>query len=220
MPNVGVRRSTRVRCVISRLVAVAVLASTAAPAPLTAQGLWRRSHPPQWSLLLVGGGAYSLSDLEIIPSTDQNGGWTWDAGLRLQHARKSLSAGFERTRFDVGPDGAATTSGIYVEPRIAFGSRGGVRPYLFAHGVLITNYEVGDFCCSFGSASPDADGWSLGGGFGITSTPVGFVRFDLSASVSRLSGASDEQTTFDSWKGAGPVIAVRLGASVPLIGAP
>jgi hypothetical protein len=46
------------------------------------------------------------------------------------------------------------------------------------------------------------------------------VRFDLSASVSRLSGASDEQNTLDAWKGAGPVIAVRLGASVPLIGTP
>jgi hypothetical protein len=204
---------------VARWLTLVALASTAAAVPQGAQGLWRRSHPPQWSLLLVGGGAYSLSDLEIIPSTDQNGGWTWDAGLRLERARKSITAGFERTRFDVGPDGAATASGIYLEPRIAFGGRG-VRPYLFAHGVWITSYDVGSFCCSFGTASSDADGWSLGGGFGITSAPVGFVRFDLSASVSRLSGASDEQNTLDAWKGAGPVIAVRLGASVPLIGTP
>ena len=219
MPNVPWHGATRVHHTVKRWVALVALAGVAGAAPLAAQGLWRRSHPPQWSLLLVGGGAYSLSDLEIIPSTDQNGGWTWDAGLRLQHARMAIAAGFERTRFDVGPDGAATTSGIYVEPRIAIDNRG-VRPYLFAHGVWITKYDVGTFCCSFGSASPDADGWSLGGGFGITSAPVGFVRFDLSASVSRLSGASDDQNPLDSWKSAGPVVAVRLGASVPLIGAP
>ena len=91
--------------------------------------------------------------------------------------------GFEQTRFDIGSDGAATTSGIYFEPRLGLGTRR----------------------------------WSYGAGFGLTSAPVGFVCFDLSASVSRLSGESDVENS-QSWKGAGPVVAIRLGASVPLIG--
>jgi hypothetical protein len=159
-----------------------------------------------------------LSDLEIVPGTDQNGGWSWDAGFRLQKGRGALGVGFERTRFNVGYDGAATTSGIYVEPRLSFGGRG-IRPYVFAHGARVLDYDVGSFCCSVYQATADADGWSYGGGFGLTTLPVGFVRFDLSASVSKLSGES-ELVNFDSWKSAGPVVAVRLGASVPLIGAP
>ena len=218
MPNVCLRRSNRAHCAVTRAWVFAVLASAVAAAPLSAQGLWRRSHPPQWSLLLVGGGAYSLSDLEVVPGTDQNGGWSWDAGLRLQNGRGALAVGFERTRFDVGPDGAATTSGIYVEPRLSFGGRG-VRPYVFAHGSRVFDYEVGSFCCNVYEAPRDADGWSFGGGFGFTTAPVGFVRFDLSASVSRLSGES-ELVNFQKWKGAGPVAAVRLGASVPLVGSP
>jgi hypothetical protein len=202
-----------------RVLAFAAFSTATVAAPLTAQGLWRRSHPPTWSLLLVGGGAYSLSDLEIIPSTDQNGGWSWDAGLRLASGHKSMSAGFERTRFNVGFDGAAITSGVFVEPRFAFGDRG-IRPYVFAHGARILDYDVGNFCCSIQSASGKGDGWSFGGGFGLMSAPVGYVRFDLSASVSKLSGESDRQDTIDSWKSAGPVVAVRLGASVPLVGAP
>jgi hypothetical protein len=45
---------------------------------------------------------------------------------------------------------------------------------------------------------------------------VGNVRFDLSARVDRMSGESD--ATDGPWKGAGPVVGVRLGASVPLFG--
>ena len=202
------------RCSITAALFTATLT-----APLASQGLWRRSNPPTWSLLLVGGGAYSLSDLEIVPSTDQNGGWAWDAGLRLASGRKSIGAGFERTRFNVGPDGAAVTSGVYVEPRYALGDRG-VRPYVFAHAARILDYKLGRFCCSSQAASPTANGWSYGAGFGLTTAPIGYVRFDLSASVNKLSGESDEQNTLDSWKSAGPVAVVRLGASLPLIGVP
>jgi hypothetical protein len=167
--------------------------------------------------MLVGGGSYSLSDLEIIPGTDQNGGWSWDAGLRLQRGRGSIGVGFERTRFDLGPDGAATTSGIYLEPRLTLGTRSvGLRPYFFLHGARIFDYDV-DFCCSVYPTFRNADGWAYGGGFGVTTAPVGFVRFDLSASVSRLSGESDVGNS-GSWEGAGPLVAIRLGASVPLIG--
>jgi len=202
---------------VLRVAALAALAAATVTAPLSAQRKlpWSRTAP--WSLLLVGGGSYSLSDLEIVPGTDQNGGWSWDAGLRLQRGRGSLGVGFERTRYDLGSDGAATPSGIYLEPRLALGGRGvGLHPYVFLHGVWIYDYEV-DFCCSVYPTFQDADGWSFGGGFGLTTSPVGFIRFDLSASVSQLSGES-EMVNFESWEGAGPLVAIRLGASVPLIG--
>jgi hypothetical protein len=71
--------------------------------------------------------------------------------------------------------------------------------------------------CSVYTASSNAQGWLFGGGFGVATAPVGNVRFDLSASVNRLSGESDTGDT-GTWKGAGPVVGVRLGASVPLFG--
>ena len=168
-------------------------------------------------LALDGGGSYSVSDLEIVPGTDQNGGWSWDAGLRLEHGRGAIGVGYEGSRFDVGPDGSATTSGIYVKPRFNWGhDRRAVRPYLFANVTWIFDYDVSTFCCSDYTASSDASGWSVGGGFGITTAPVGNVRFDLSARVDRMSGESDASD--GPWKGAGPVVGVRLGASVPLFG--
>ena len=167
--------------------------------------------------MLTGGGAYALSDVEIAPGTDQNGGWAWDVGLRLQRDRGSIGFGFERTRYDVTLTGHAVTSAVYVEPRFAFGARAGVRPYVFAHGAWVYDYDV-DACCSVYRTSQDADGWSYGGGFGLTTPPIGFVRFDVSAGISKLSGESELEQLQD-WKGAGPVVALRLGASVPLMGA-
>jgi hypothetical protein len=220
MPERRLCRAIRIHTAAAlRVAALAALAAALVTAPLSAQRIGWWSRPAPWSLLLVGGGSYALSDVEIVPGTDQNGGWSWDAGLRLQRGRGAIGAGFEQTRFDVGSDGAATTSGIYLEPRLGLGlgTRGsGPRPYVFLHGAWIFDYDVDD-CCSVYSTSQSADGWSYGAGFGLTSVPVGFVRFDLSASVSRLSGESDVEN-FQSWKGAGPVVAIRLGASVPLIG--
>lgn len=100
--------------------------------------------------------------------------------------------------------------------RAALAARpGGVRPYVFFHGARIYDYDV-EFCCSVYPVFEKGRGWSYGGGFGLTTVPVGFVRFDLSASVSRLSGESGSD--FGPWEGAGPVVALRLGASVPLLG--
>lgn len=218
MPSSRLCRSKRVHPTAAlRLAAHVALAMAMVTAPLSAQRGRRWSQPSPWSLMLVGGGSYSLSDLEIIPGTDQNGGWSWDAGLRLQRGRGSLGVGFERTRFDLGADGAATPSAIYLEPRLAVAARaGGVRPYVFLHGARIYDYDV-DFCCSVYPVFENGTGWSYGGGFGLTTAPVGFVRFDLSASVSRLSGES-ERGDFGPWEGAGPLVALRLGASVPLLG--
>ncbi len=201
-----------------RALALAVLGAIAISTPATAQ-LWPWGHrPAPWSLVLDGGGSYSVSDLEIVPGTDQNGGWSWDAGLRLERGRGAVGIGYERSRFDVGPDGSSTTSGIYVKPRFNWGDgKRGVRPYLFANVTWIFDYDV-RFCCSVYSASSNASGWLVGGGFGITTAPVGYVRFDLSASVDRMSGESDADDP-GPWKGAGPVVGLRLGASVPLFGA-
>jgi hypothetical protein len=196
----------------------AVLAIVTVSTPASAQWFRWGSRPAPWSLVLEGGGSYSVSDLEVVPGTDQNGGWSWDAGLRVERGRGAVGVGFERSRYDVGPDGSSTTSGIYVKPRFHWGEgRRSIRPYLFAHGAWIFDYDV-TFCCSVYTANSNAEGWSFGGGFGVTTAPFGNVRFDLSASVDRLSGESD---TGDSgaWKGAGPVVGVRLGASVPLFGA-
>jgi hypothetical protein len=195
--------------------ALVVLALLTLSAPASAQWFRWGQRPAPWSLLLEGGGSYSVSDLEIVPGTDQNGGWSWDAGLRLERGRGSVGVGFERSRFDVGPDGSSTTSAIYVKPRLSWGEgRRSIRPYLFAHGAWIFDYDVS----SFYTANSNAEGWAFGGGFGVTTAPVGNVRFDLSASVDRLSGESDTGD-IGTWKGAGPVVGVRLGASVPLFGA-
>ncbi|HUQ82075.1 MAG TPA: hypothetical protein VM076_13075 [Gemmatimonadaceae bacterium] len=164
---------------------------------------------------MTGGGSYALSDVEIVPGVDQNGGWSWDAGLRVGRGAASLGLGYQRLRLDIGPGGTGTISAAYAEPRLGFG-RGmwGVQPYLFARGARIFDYDV-SFCCSAYPANSNADGWIAGGGFGAAFAPIGTVRFDLSAGVQRLLGESDE-TNFGSWKGAGPMIDVRLGASIPL----
>ncbi len=200
-----------------RVPALAVLGAITISAPASAQW-WPWGHRPDpWSLVLDGGGSYSVSDLEIVPGTDQNGGWSWDAGLRLEHGRGAVGVGYERSRFDVGPDGSSTTSGIYVKPRFNWGDgKRGIRPYLFANVTWLFDYDV-TFCCSVYTASSNASGWSFGGGFGITTAPIGYVRFDLSARVDRMSGESDAGDA-GAWKGAGPVVGVRLGASVPLFG--
>ena len=184
-------------------------------APLAAQRWWDRFQPTPWTVLLAAGGSYAMSDLEIVPGTDQNGGWTWDAGLRLEHGRGSLGVGFERSRFDIGSDGSGTTSGVFLEPRLTWGgTRRGAHPYMFAHGARVIDYDV-TFCCSVYTANSNARGWLFGGGFGIVTAPVGRVRFDLNAGVSRLSAESPE-ANLGSWKSAGPVVSVRFGASVPL----
>ena len=200
-----------------RVPVLAVLGAITISAQASAQW-WPWGHRPDpWVLALDGGGSYSVSDLEIVPSTDQNGGWSWDAGLRLEHGRGAVGLGYERSRFDVGPDGSSTTSGIYLKPRFSWGTgRSPFRPYLFANVTWIFDYDVSTFCCSVYTASSNASGWSVGGGFGIITAPVGHVRFDLSARVDRLSGESDASE--GAWKGAGPVVGVRLGASVPLFG--
>lgn len=200
-----------------RMGALASLATLAISAQASAQW-WRIGHKPDpWVLTLDGGGSYSVSDLEIVPGTDQNGGWSWDAGLRLEHGHGSIGVGYEGSRFGLGADGSATTSGIYVRPRYSWGdSRSPFRPYLFANGTWIFDYNV-RFCCDVYNVSPNASGSSFGGGFGIATAPIGHVRFDLSARVDRLSGESDPSDQ-GAWKGAGPIVGVRLGASVPLFG--
>jgi len=200
-------------------VALVVLAMVTLSAPASASAQWFHwgPRPAPWSLVLDGGGSYSVSDLEVVPGVDQNGGWSWDVGLRVEHGRGSVGVGLERSRFDVGPEGSSTTSGVYVQPRFSWGEgRRSIRPYLFAHGAWIFDYDV-TFCCSVYTANSNAEGWLFGGGFGFTTAPVGNVRFDLSASVDRLSGESDAGD-IGTWKGAGPVVGVRLGASVPLFG--
>ena len=212
------RRSSRVHLIVLfRATALAVLAPATVATTASAQRKRYSTRPDPWSLMLTGGGAYALSDVEIAPGTDQNGGWSWDAGLRLERGRGSIGAGFERTRYAVTLTGNATTSAIYIEPRFALGSGGSsIRPYAFARGARIYDYDV-DACCSVYRTSQDADGWSYGGGFGLITPPIGFVRFDVSAGISQLTGESALEN-LEAWKGAGPVIALRLGASVPLIG--
>jgi hypothetical protein len=211
-------RSSFVHTVTVRLVLAAVALATVV-APLSAQRrrLQLRTHRDAWALSLTGGGSYAISDLEIVPGVDQTGGWTWDAGLRLQRDRGSVGVGYERLRLDVGPLGTATASAVFAEPRIelGMGSRG-PRPYLFAHAGRIFDYDV-SFCCSVYPANSNAHGWILGGGFGLQTAPVGHIRFDLSAGVSRLSGRSPK-ANIGAWESAGPLMAIRLGATVPLIG--
>ena len=197
------------------LSASALLVLGLSTTPLAAQRMRDRFRPTPWSVLLAGGGSYAMSDLEIVPGTDQNGGWEWDAGLRFEHGRASLGVGFERSRFEVGPDGSGTTSGVFLEPRLTWSeARRGVRPYVFAHGARVLDYDV-TFCCSVYTASEKASGWLFGGGFGVVTAPVGRVRFDLNAGVSRLS-AESPKANLGTWKSAGPVVGVRLGALVPL----
>jgi len=218
MPNSCLRRALfGGRAAAFRASALAVFGAMTISAQASAQRWPWQHRPDPWVLALDGGGSYSVSDLEIVPGTDQNGGWSWDVGLRLEHGRGAVGVGYERSRFDVGPDGSSTTSGIYLEPRFNWGDRRSpLRPYLFANVTWIFDYDVSSFCCSVYTASPNASGWSVGGGFGIATAPVGHVRFDLSARVDRLSGESDASE--GPWKAAGPVVGVRLGASVPLFG--
>src|SRR3982751_6146883 len=82
-----------------RVAAFAVLGTITMSAQASAQW-WRWGHRPDpWVLMLDGGGSYSVSDLEIVPGTDQNGGWSWDAGLRLEHGRSAIGVGYEGSRF-------------------------------------------------------------------------------------------------------------------------
>src|SRR3954470_6154198 len=193
----------------SRVLVLGALALVAAGAPLSAQRQAKvQSHQDRWTLSLTGGGSYALSDLEIVPGTDQNGGWSWDARLRFERGGGSIGFGYEHLRLGVGPDGTAIISGIFAEPRIAWGVGWGARPYLFAHASRIFDYDV-SFCCSVYPADPNGEGWILGGGFGVVITPVGHVRFDLSAAVSRLSGSTPDGSN-GSWESAGPLMAVRL----------
>jgi hypothetical protein len=217
MAQIVVRRTLVVTLAQARRVGALALAFAAIAAPLEAQRLRRGSRPMPWSVLLTGGGSYAISDLEIAPGTDQHGGWAWDAGLRLQRGVGALGVGFERTRFDLGGFGHATTSNVFIEPRLAVGlAARGVRPYVFARAARVVDYDV-KACCSVYPIDRNAAGWQLGGGFGFTTPPVGLVRFDLGASASRLSGESEARNN-GAWKGAGPLLALRLGASVPLVG--
>ena len=111
------------RAATLRALACAAMALITAAAPLSAQRrrMIVRSHHDRWTLSLACGGSYALSDLEIVPGTDQNGGWAWDAGLRFQRGGGSIGFGYERLRLDVGPDGSATMSGIFAEPRVELG---------------------------------------------------------------------------------------------------
>jgi len=219
MPNSCLRRARfGVLAAAWRAAALAAIGAVTMSTQASAQW-WRWGHRPDpWVLELDGGGSYSVSDLEIVPGIDQNGGWLWDAGLRLEQGHGAIGVGYEGSRFDVGADGSSKTSGIYVKPRYNWGdSRRAVRPYLFANLTWIFDYNVSTVCCSVYTANSNASGWSVGGGFGFTTAPVGNVRFDLSARVDRMSGESDPNDQ-GSWKGAGPVVGVRLGASVPLFG--
>lgn len=175
-----------------------------------------RAHRDRWTLSLAGGGSYALSDLEITPGTDQNGGWTWDVGLRFQRGAGSIGFGYERLRLDVGPEGSAKMAGIFAEPRVELGRGWGPRPYLFARASRLYDYDV-SYCCSVYRANSNAHGWILGGGFGLVTAPVGHMRFDLSAGVARLTGRSSS-ANIGSWESAGPMLNVRLGATVPLVG--
>jgi hypothetical protein len=80
-----------------------------------------------------------------------------------------------------------------------------------AHGARLAEYDV-KFCCSVYPIERDATGWLVGAGFGLTAAPVGRVRFDLSASASRLSGESDE-VSFGSWKA--PVLSSGCDSAHP-----
>ena len=201
-----------------RVLALAALAVVILAGPLSAQRrrMRERPHREPWSLALSGGGSYAMSDVEIVPGVDQNGGWVWDVGLRFQRRRGSVGVGYERLRLDVGPPGRAIASGIFAEPRIELGMGFGTRPYLFGHASRIFDYDV-SFCCSVYPAASNAHGWILGGGFGLVTAPVGHVRFDLSAGVSRLAAKTPDRVS-GSWEGTGPLMAVRLGATIPLIG--
>jgi hypothetical protein len=87
---------------------------------------------------------------------------------------------------------------------------------VFARGGRVVDYDV-SICCSVYGATSNANGWLFGAGFGFETMPVGPVRFDLSAGVNHLSGQS-RQVNLASWKSAGPVVDLRLGASLPLVG--
>jgi hypothetical protein len=209
--------SVACRSATSRALALAALALLAGCAPLSAQPPAKaQSHQDGWTVSLTGGGSYALSDLEIVPGTDQNGGWSWDAGLRFARGGGSIGLGYERLRLDVGPDGSGVISGMFAEPRVAWGVGWGPRPYLFAHASRIFDYDV-NFCCSVYPADSNAKGWVLGGGFGVVMPPIGHIRFDLSAATSWLSGKTPDGSN-GSWESSGPLMALRLGASIPLIG--
>ena len=190
----------------------------AVPRSVAAQSTLPATAEHGWTISVAGGGSYALSDLEIVPGVDQNGGWAWDVGLRAQRARFSIGGGYERLRFDVGPLGSGNVSSLFIEPRYEVTARGTLTPYAFAHVGRVLDYET-SFCCSVYTASKDATGWLVGGGFGFTTAPIGRVRFDLSASVNRVSGNS-EKGLDDSWKGAGPMVGIRLGASIPVRATP
>jgi hypothetical protein len=217
MAQLGRCVSVACRAATSRALALAALGLLGAGAPLSAQRRAKvQSHQDSWTVSLTGGGSYALSDLEIVPGTDQNGGWSWDAGLRFGRGGGSIGIGSERLRLDVGADGSGVISGVFAEPRVAWGVGWGPRPYLFAHASRIVDYDV-NFCCSAYPADSNAEGWMLGGGFGVVMTPIGHIRFDLSAGASWLSGKTPDGSN-GSWESSGPLMALRLGASIPLIG--
>lgn len=201
------------------LLLATLLVCTLAPR-LDAQRRRLRFTPrPAWTLSLIGGGSYALSDIEIVPGTDQNGGWGFDVGLRFGRGQTSLGLGFERFRFDLTPgsDGSATASGIFAEPRIALGRTGaGVEPFLFGRASRIFDYDP-SVCCSVYDASENARGWRVGGGFGVAFPATQYLRLDLSAGVYRLSGKSQGGAP-DPWEAAGPVADFRLGATLPIAG--
>ena len=205
----GARAALRSTAVLGALVL-----SIAIPRHLLGQTTSAPASDRHWRFSIAGGGSYALSDVEIVPGVDQNGGWAYDVALRAQRARFAIGAGYERHRFDVGPPGSGNVSSFFVEPRYEVTARRALTPYAFAHVGRVVDYET-SFCCSVYPASKDATGWIVGGGFGFMTAPVGRVRFDLSTSISRLSGNS-EQGDYDSWKGAGPMLGIRLGAIIPV----
>ena len=171
----------------------------------------------RWSLAVTGGGSYAMSDLEIVPGIDQNGGWGFDAGLRGEHGRASLGFGYVRVRFATDMGGSATASNVYAEPRFDLaGASQRLQPFLFVRGGRVIDYDV-SICCSVYPASSNARGWLLGGGFGVLLAPVGPVRFDMSAGVHHLAGKSRKAAQSGSWRADGPMIDIRLGASIPLV---
>jgi hypothetical protein len=103
-----------------------------------------------------------------------------------------------------------------VEPRLDLtGASRRVQPFIFAHGGRVVDYDV-SICCSIYPASSNGRGWLLGAGFGVLTAPAGPVRFDVSAGVHHLSGQTPDRQ-LGTWRGAGPVLDVRVGASIDLV---